>query len=57
MQPRIIDGHRHHAVDAAVAALADSGMIRKLSDAARQRTGKRLFAEVAPSEENPPRRR
>ncbi|MBN2170598.1 MAG: type II CRISPR RNA-guided endonuclease Cas9 [Candidatus Krumholzibacteriota bacterium] len=42
------DDHRHHAVDAAVIAVTDAGMIRRLSTAAgrAQLEGRRLFGKV-----------
>lgn len=44
------DDHRHHTVDAIVAALTDAGMLRKLSTAAAraQQERRRRFAPVTP---------
>ncbi|MDA8156752.1 MAG: type II CRISPR RNA-guided endonuclease Cas9 [Actinomycetota bacterium] len=46
------DDHRHHAVDAVAIALADTAMIKQLSDAAKNRKGRRLFAPVRKPWEN-----
>ncbi|MDA8172916.1 MAG: type II CRISPR RNA-guided endonuclease Cas9 [Nitrospiraceae bacterium] len=40
------DDHRHHAVDAVAIALADTAMVKQLSEAAKNKKGRKLFAPV-----------
>jgi CRISPR-associated endonuclease Csn1 len=42
------DDHRHHAVDAVAIALTEQSTIKRLSDAAKRSTGRRLFERVEP---------